>query len=106
MTYSKKELKKYLKGLVKEKSGLTNFSFEYRSGHTAFHSRLRIILTSDKIVHWKIPKGIPVDITEETKAAKKREMEFSTEKLSIFIQELLKKTMMHQKETMHHMHKN
>ncbi|MHA2067546.1 MAG: hypothetical protein ACXABY_24545, partial [Candidatus Thorarchaeota archaeon] len=43
------------------------------------------------IVHWKIPKGTPLDITKEKKAAKKREVAFSVEKLSSFIQELVKK---------------
>jgi hypothetical protein len=91
VTYTTKELRNYLKDLLKGKAELANFSFEYQSGHTAYYSRLRITVTSDKIVHWKIPKGTPVDITKEKKAAKKREMPFSNEKLSIFIQELVKK---------------
>ncbi|MFW9908264.1 MAG: hypothetical protein ACFFEF_06795 [Candidatus Thorarchaeota archaeon] len=90
MTYSEKELKNYLKGLVKQQSGLANFSFEYNAGHTAFHSRLRIILSSDQIIHWKIPKGTPVDSSEEGKAAKIRKTDFSTEKLSAFAQDLMK----------------
>jgi hypothetical protein len=91
VTYTKKELKNYLKNLVKGKADLKSFSFEYQSGHTAYYSRLRITVTSEKIIHWKIPKGIPVDITKEKKAAKKRETAFSNEKLSAFIQELVKK---------------
>ncbi len=91
MTYSKKELKNYLKHLLKEKTDLANFTFEYRSGHTAFHSRLRIIISSEKIIHWKVPKGTPLDSSEESKVAKKREIEFSPDKLSLFIQELIEK---------------
>ncbi len=91
MVYTKKELKKYFKSLLKGKSELANFSFEYQSGHTAYYSRLRITVTSEKIVHWKIPKGTPVDIKKETKAAKKREIAFSSDKLNVFIQELVKK---------------
>ncbi len=91
MVYTKKELKKYLKGLLKKNARLENFSFEYQSGHTAYYSRLRITMTSEKILHWKIPKGTPVDISKEKKAAKKREIAFSNEKLSIFLQELVKK---------------
>lgn len=91
MTYTKKELKNYLKDLLKGKAELATFSFEYQSGHTPYYSRLRITMTSDKIVHWKIPKGTPVDITKEKKAARKREITFSVEKLSAFIQELVKK---------------
>ena len=90
MTYTKKELKNYLKDLLKGKADLANLSFEYQSGHTAYYSRLRITVTSDKIVHWKIPKGTPVDIAIEKKAAKKREIAFSSEKLSNFIQDLVK----------------
>ena len=70
MTHTKKELRNYLKDLLKGKAELTNFSFEYQSGHTSYYSRLRITVTSDKIVHWKIPKGTPVDITKEKKSAK------------------------------------
>lgn len=91
MTYSKKELKNYLKHLLKEGTGLANFSFEYEYGHTAFQSRIRIIVSSDKITHWKVPKGTPIDASEESKVAKKRELEFSADKLSMFIQELMKK---------------
>ncbi|UCH04601.1 MAG: hypothetical protein JSW05_00115 [Candidatus Thorarchaeota archaeon] len=90
MTYTKKELRNYLKDLLKGKAELADFSFEYQSGHTAYYSRLRITVTSDKIVHWKIPKGTPVDIKKETKAAKKRDIAFSNDKLSVFIQELVK----------------
>ena len=54
VTYSKKELKKYLKNLVKKQDGLTAFSFEYQSGHTSFHTRLRILITSEKIEHQKM----------------------------------------------------
>ncbi|MFW9846916.1 MAG: hypothetical protein ACFFD6_09220 [Candidatus Thorarchaeota archaeon] len=91
MTYTKKELNNYLKNLLKGKEELSNFSFEYQSGHTAYYSRLRITVSSEKIVHWKIPKGTPLDIKQETKAAKKREIPFSDDKLSAFIQELVKK---------------
>lgn len=91
MTYTKKELRNYLKNLIKGKAELSDFSFEYRSGHTAYYSRLRITVTSEMIVHWKIPKGTPVDIKKETKAAKKREIAFSNDKLSVFIQDLVKK---------------
>ncbi|MFW9802824.1 MAG: hypothetical protein ACFFFC_09245 [Candidatus Thorarchaeota archaeon] len=91
MTYTKKELKNYLKDLLKGKAELANFSFEYQSGHTAYYSRLRIIVTSDKIVHWKIPKGTPLDIKKEAKAAKKREIAFSNDRLSVFVQDLVQK---------------
>jgi hypothetical protein len=90
VSYTEKELRNYLKGLLKGKTELAGFSFEYRSGHTAFHSRLRIILSSDKITHWKIPKGIPLDSSEETKAARIREIEFSSDKLKMFVQGLAK----------------
>jgi hypothetical protein len=91
VTYTKKELRNYLKDLLKGKAELANFSFEYLSGHTAYYSRLRITVTPDKIIHWKIPKGTPVDIKKEAKAAKKREIAFSNDKLSVFIQDLVKK---------------
>ncbi len=90
MAYAKKELRNYLKDLLKGKIEFANFSFEYRSEHTAFHSRLRIVLSSDKITHWKIPRGISVDSSKETKSARKREIEFSTDKLRLFAQELVK----------------
>ncbi len=90
MAYTKKELRNYLKDLLKGKTELTNFSFEYRSGHNAFHSRLRIILSSNKITHWKIPRGTPVDSSEETKSARIREIEFSIDKMKLFVQELIK----------------
>lgn len=91
MTYTKKELRSHLKDLLKGKANLENFSFEYQSGQTSYSSRLRITVTSERIVHWKIPKGTPIDIKKEAKAAKKREISFSDEKLSDFIQELVKK---------------
>jgi hypothetical protein len=90
VSYTKKELRNYLKDLLKGKIDLARFSFEYRSGHNAYHSRLRIILSSDKITHWKIPKGVPVESSEEAKAAKTREIEFSIDKLKMFIQALVK----------------
>ncbi|MFW9889750.1 MAG: hypothetical protein ACFFER_16300 [Candidatus Thorarchaeota archaeon] len=90
MTYTKKELRNYLKDLLKGKAELANFLFEYQSGHTAYYSRLRITVTSDKIVHWKIPKGTPIDSKQETKAAKKREIAFSNDMLAAFIQELVR----------------
>jgi hypothetical protein len=90
LSYNKKELKNYLKDLLKGKSPLEAFSFEYQYGHTAFHPRLRIILSSDKIIHWKIPKGTQVDSKAESKAANKRELDFSTEKMSAFVEQLVK----------------
>ncbi len=90
VSYSKKELKNYLKDLEKKKAGLSGFAFEYRAGHTAFHSRLRIMLTCDKIMHSKIPKGVPVD-ANEGQSAKVREMAFSEDDLLLFIKELLDK---------------
>ncbi|MFW9913495.1 MAG: hypothetical protein ACFFEU_13540 [Candidatus Thorarchaeota archaeon] len=90
MTYTKKELRNYLKDLIKGKADLANFSFEYQSGHTAYYSRLRITVTSVKIVHWKIPKGTPIDIRQETKASRKREIAFSNDMLAAFIQDLAK----------------
>ncbi|MFW9807494.1 MAG: hypothetical protein ACFFFK_12265, partial [Candidatus Thorarchaeota archaeon] len=52
-TYTKKELKKYLKNLVKKQDGLTSFSFEFQSGQSSYHTRLRILITSEKIEHQK-----------------------------------------------------
>ncbi|MFW9834182.1 MAG: hypothetical protein ACFFEK_09320 [Candidatus Thorarchaeota archaeon] len=91
MTYSKKELKKYLKNLLKEKDGLANFSFEYQSGHTSFHTRLTIQVTSDKIKHTRIPQGVPVGSAEEANAMKVREIEFSFDSLAAFVEVLVKK---------------
>jgi hypothetical protein len=91
VTYSKKELKKYLKGLVKDPAGLPNFSFEYRSGHTSYHTRLRILVTSERIEHRRISRGIEVDSPDEAKATKVRETNISTEQLKIFVEALLKK---------------
>ena len=88
MTYTKKELKKYLKNLVKKQAGLTAFSFEYQSGHSAFHTRLRILITSERIEHRRIQRGTPVDSPEEANATKMQVMEFSAEKLSAFVKEL------------------
>ncbi|MFW9850419.1 MAG: hypothetical protein ACFFF4_14900 [Candidatus Thorarchaeota archaeon] len=91
MTYTKKELKNYLKRLLKDQTGLDNFSFEYQSGHTAFHTRLRILITSTKIEQQRIPRGIEVGSPEEANAAKVHETEFSIENLSTFVELLLKK---------------
>lgn len=91
MTYSKKELKKYLKGLVKDQSGLGNFSFEYLSGHNAYHSRVRILVTSERIEHRRISRGIEVDSPGEAQATKIRETNISPEKLKTFVEALLKK---------------
>jgi hypothetical protein len=90
VTYTKKELKKYLKNLVKKQAGLTAFSFEYQSGHSAFHTRLRILITSERIEHRRIQRGTPVDSPEEANATKMQVMEFSAEKLSTFVKELMK----------------
>ena len=89
MTYTKKELKKYLKDLVKKKDRLTAFKFEYQSGHTAFHTRLRIVITSERVEHRRIPRGIPVDSPNEANATKLQQMNFSGEKLSEFVGELM-----------------
>ncbi len=91
MTYTKKELKNYLKKLLKNQTELDSFSFEYQSGHTAFHTRLRILITSAKIEHQRIPRGIEVGSPEEANATKVHETEFSIESLSLFIEQLLKK---------------
>ncbi len=88
--YSKKELKNYLKDLSK-KSEVSSFSFEYESGHLEFHSRLRIILASGKIIQWKIPKKTPLDSESEKDEGKKREIEISEEKILIFIEDLRKR---------------
>jgi len=90
VTYTKKELKKYLKELLKKQDRLTAFSFGYQSGHTSFHTRLRILITSEKIEHRRIQKGTPVDSPHEANVAKVREIEFSVEKLSAFVEELMK----------------
>ncbi len=89
VTYTKKELKKYLKDLVKKQDRLTAFKFEYQSGHTAFHSRLRIVITSERVEHRRIQRGIPVDSPEEANATKLQQMDFSAEKLSAFVKELM-----------------
>ena len=88
MSYSKKELKNYLKGLLKDNSTLSSFMFEYKSGHTAFHTRLRINISSDKIVHSRIPRGTPVG-ENEAQAAKVRELDFSVEQLKAFVKDLI-----------------
>jgi hypothetical protein len=90
VTYTKKELKKYLKELVKKQDRLTAFSFSYQSGHTSFHTRLRILITSERIEHRRIQKGTPVDSSDEAKVAKVQEMKFSVEKLLAFVKELMK----------------
>ena len=91
MTYTKKELKNYLKDLLKEKTELSSFSFEYQSGHLEFHSRLRIIVSSDKIIQWKIPPKTPVVLEEEEKEAKIREIEVTKEKLLVFLESIIKR---------------
>ena len=90
MTYTKKELKKYLKDLLKKQDRLPAFSFEYQSGHTAFHTRLRILITSERIKHRRIQRGTPVESPDEENATKLQEMQFSVEKLSAFVKELMK----------------
>jgi len=90
VTYTKKELKNYLKDLSK-KAELSSFSFEYESGHLEFHSRLRIILSSGKIIQWKIPKKTPLDREKEKEKAKIRETDFSDDKILIFIEDLRKR---------------
>ena len=91
VTYTTKELKNYLKDLSKKKVELSNFSFEYESGHLEFHTRLRIILAFGKITQWKIPKKTPLDEERENKEAKKREIEISEEKMLIFVEGLRKR---------------
>ncbi len=90
MTYTKKELKNYLKKLSK-KAELSSFSFEYESGHLEFHSRLRIILSSSKLSQWKIPKKTPLDREKEKEEAKIREIDFSEEKILIFVEGIRKR---------------
>ena len=91
VTYSKKELKNYLKDLAKGKGELTSFSFEYLSGHTSFHTRLKILVTSNKIVHRRIAKGVPVDGIDEENKSVVRELEFSEDELVAFVDELMKR---------------
>ena len=91
MTYTKKELKNYLKDLLKKKAELSSFSFEYESGHMEFQARLRIILSSGKIIQWKIPKKTPLDREREDEAAKIREAEISEEKILVFIEGIRKR---------------
>lgn len=90
MTYTKKELKNYLKDISK-KSELSSFSFEYESGHMVFQARLRIILSSGKIIQWKIPQKTPLDREKEKEEAKIREIDFSEQKLLIFVEGLRKR---------------
>jgi len=91
VTYSEKDLKNYLKDLVKGKANITNFSFEYLSGHTSFHTRLKILVTSEKVEHRRIPRGIEVDSPEEKKATKVNKIVFSEDKLKSFAKVLLEK---------------
>jgi hypothetical protein len=91
VTYAKKELKKYLKGLVKDQTGLASLSFEYLSGHTAYHTRLRILITSEKIEHRRILRGTPVGSAQEANATKVRKMDFSLEQMYAFVEALVKK---------------
>ena len=90
MTYTKKKLKNYLKDISK-KSELSSFSFEYESGHMVFQARLRIILSSGKIIQWKIPQKTPLDREKEKEEAKIREIDFSEQKLLIFVEGLRKR---------------
>ncbi|TFG31342.1 hypothetical protein EU528_06530 [Candidatus Thorarchaeota archaeon] len=76
---------------MQEKTELSSFSFEYESGHLEFHSRLKIIISSGKIVHWKIPKKTPLDREKEREEAKIREIEISNEKLRDFIEDIRKR---------------
>jgi len=91
VTYTKKELKNYLKDLLKEKKELADFSFEYQSGHLDFHTRLRIILSSGKIIHWKIPKKTPVDLEKEKAEAEIHEMDISKEQFLVFLKSIIKR---------------
>jgi hypothetical protein len=88
-TYTKKDLKKYLKDLVKKQDRLKAFSFLYQSGHTSFHIRLRILVTSERIEHRRIPRGTPVGGPDEANATKLQEIEFSAEKLLAFVHDLI-----------------
>lgn len=90
VTYTKKELQKYLKDLVKRQDRLRTFSFEYQAGHTSFHTRLRILITSERIEHRRIPKGTPVESPDEANVTKLQEMDFSLERLLAFVNELMK----------------
>ena len=90
MTYSKKDLKNYLKDLLKEQDGLDHFTFEYLSGHTSFHTRLRILVNSKKLEHRRIQRGIAVGGPEEENATKVHEIEFSVERLAAFVETLEK----------------
>jgi len=90
VTYTKKELKNYLKDLSKQ-AELSSFSFEYESGHLEFHARHRIILSSGKIIQWKISKKTPLDRVKEEKEGKKRETDVSDEKILIFVEGLTKR---------------
>lgn len=90
VTYTKKELKNYLKDLLKEKTELSSFSFEYQSGHLEFHSRLRIFVSSNRIIQWKIPYKTPIVLEEEKKAATIREIEISKENLLVFLEQIIK----------------
>lgn len=90
MTYTKKELRKYLKDLVKKQTGLAAFSFEYQSGQSTFHTRLRILITSERIEHQRIQKGTPGGSLDEANETRTQEMGFSVEKLSAFVKELMK----------------
>lgn len=91
VTYTKNELKNYLKDLVKGKADIGEVSFEYLSGHTSFHRRLVITIDPEKISHWKAPKGTEIGSAEEAKAAKISEKEFSRDELLAFIQGLEKR---------------
>jgi hypothetical protein len=89
VTYSKKELKNYLKEISK-KGELAGFSFEYESGHMQFQARLRIILSSGRIIHWKIPAKTSLDREVEEKEGKKNERDLSDDDLMIFVEGLQK----------------
>ena len=80
-----KELKNYLKDLSKKKTELSSFSFEYESGHLEFQARYRLILSSGKIVQWKIPKKTPLDKHKEKEKAKIRDIEIAEEKILVFV---------------------
>ncbi len=81
MTLDKKELKNYLKDLAKEKVGLEHLSIVYQAGHTSFHTRLRIVIPSETIIHRGVRRGIPVDEKEESKVAEVKEIAFSKDQL-------------------------
>ncbi|MFW9845055.1 MAG: hypothetical protein ACFFEV_10800 [Candidatus Thorarchaeota archaeon] len=76
---------------ISKKGNMSGFLLEYESGHMEFQARLRIILSSDKIIQWKIPSKTPLDREIEEKEGTKRETEISDEVLAAVVEELQKK---------------